>query len=195
MATREQWQLDAFRVAQRRSTPFRPNEAGQLVTSHCRVVSVWLLLVRQASPDYLLNMRERQQVDILDREYQKRYGTRAELNENLMYYLGDNARWSLSWPAASGAIPCYRTSSGFTYHRQSRRWLVTADKLASLAWPVTPSCAEAMGLGACPLPVLDPARGDVLAGNSMHLANVSVAPLLAYCCFGFIEEAPLWRQV
>ena len=70
------------------------------------------------------------------------------------------------------------------------RFLTPTDRLASLGWPMTPSCASAMG--ATPFPSLDPKRAEVMTGNSMHLSCAGIALLLGLTCFGKLDKPPLF---
>lgn len=125
--------------------------------------------------------RELQVVRDLDDRYRREVGESPEHSENLVYYLGDNASWSATWSAKSQKIPTYRRSSGLFYHRQTGKFLTGQDKLASLGWPVTQQVAENM-LTKC-MPSLDPARSHFLAGNAMHLSNVTMVLLLGLSVF------------
>ena len=117
----------------------------------------------------------------LDVAYFQKYGRAAEQDGELVYYLGDRFEWSRTWSAHSGRIPCYRHSCGKYLHRASMQLLTGQEKLCSMGWPITPEVAREMGCAE--LPSLDPQRSHFLAGNSMHVGNMSVILLIALSCF------------
>jgi hypothetical protein len=121
-------------------------------------------------------------VATLDDEYLRRFGTDPADDRDLLYFVGDNPSYSMTWSAVSGRVPTYRRNSGKYVHRQTMTWLTAVDKLASLGWPVTPEVAEAMGVPI--VPVTDNARADVMAGNAMHFTNSAVVLLVGLACFG-----------
>ena len=134
---------------------------------------------------YLLNDREKQLVRQLDMDYFLRWGQDPASDPNLCYFLGDRYEFSRTWSAISRAIPTYRKNTGKFIFRQKMVFLSQKDKLASLGWPVSSECAEAMGTA--PLPALDPARADIMAGNSMHFTCAAVVLLLGLTCFAHKE--------
>ena len=69
-----------------------------------------------------------------------------------------------------------------------RRFLVTADKMSALGFPVSEDCARAMGV--LQVPSLDPRRGAKVLGNSMHFPNATIVLFIALTCFGRDFEAP-----
>ena len=138
---------------------------------------------------YLLNKREQQGIKLVKMIHLKRFGQRAEHNENLFVFLGDNVKTRLTWSGVSNKIPTYRTNSGKFYHLSSNTWLTSREKLASLGFPVTPNTAISMGVPI--MPVTDTRRAATIAGNSFHFGTAAVIQLLALSCF---KGAP-WGNV
>ena len=60
--------------------------------------------------------------------------------------------------------------------------MTSVDKLTALGWPTTSPIADAMM--ATKLPTLDTKRAELMAGNAMHLGNVSLVILCGLVCFG-----------
>ena len=135
-----------------------------------------------ASVEYLMLPREKRVVKELDKKYKKEHGYPAKWNDDLIYYLGDNPAWAATWSAKSGKIPTYRRNSGLYLHRKSMKFLSGQDKMASLGWPVTNEIGSHMGTGKA-VPILDAARAHFLAGNAMHLSNVSLVLLVGLVAF------------
>ena len=130
---------------------------------------------------YTLLPREQKCVLDMDRAYLAKFGSAPELDETLVYYLGDNTSWGYTWSANSHKIPCYRCGGGKHLHRASMQYLTCFDKLTSLGWPTTPELAQAML--STPLPCKDVSRADSVCGNGMHLQNMAVVLLLGLTCF------------
>lgn len=139
---------------------------------------------------YLLNPREQHVVRCLDLDYCKRFKKDPKSDLDLVYFVGDRVEWSRTWSAVSGAIPTYRKNPAKYVFRSEMVFLTQAEKLASLGWPVTVECAEAMGTSV--FPHLDPKRGDLMVGNSMHLSCAGVVLMLGLTCFGKSEQKPLF---
>ena len=139
---------------------------------------------------HLLNQRE--QVKTLDAEYEKRFWRKAVQDPDLVYFLGDNAKFTKAWSATSRAIPTFRTAGGKHWFRRQGRWLVTADKLACLGFPVTEETAACMGVRQLLSsdPVRDGPKGAKFTGNAMHFMNASIILLVALCCFSPACENP-----
>ena len=123
----------------------------------------------------------------LDEKFQRERGCPPTENDDLIYYLGDNPSWAATWSAKSGKIPTYRRSSGLYLHRKSMKFLSGQDKMASLGWPVTSDLASHMGTNKA-VPILDAARAHFLAGNAMHLSNVSLVLLVGLLAFKPTQE-------
>ena len=144
---------------------------------------------------YLLNDRERRELESYRVEYFKRFGTIPEADPNAVFFLGDNTSFSLTWSTVSGKIPTYRRNSGMFWIPSLQRWMVPADKLASLGFPTTLQTSEMLGVDQ-PLPTLDPVRGASITGNSFHFTNCGIVMLLAMTCFGPSDASPRinWDQ-
>ena len=132
---------------------------------------------------YLLNERELAQLEGYKQEYVKRWGGSPENDQDAIFFLGDNVKFSYTWSCTSGAIPTFRRNSGFYWSPHRKRWMVAADKLAALGFPVSQDVANMLQIPQ-PLPLLDPSRGSSVCGNAMHLSNCTVVFLLAITCFG-----------
>lgn len=130
----------------------------------------------------LLNRREQTLVAGLDAAYRDLYHVSPTTNPNLVYFLGDRLEWGKTWSAHSGKLPTFRRNKGFYLLRNGMKIMSPTDKLAALGWPVTQDIARSYGVTV--FPSLDLKRGDLLAGNSMHLGNSSVVLLLGLACFG-----------
>ena len=130
----------------------------------------------------LLTERERHLITQMDIDYRRQFGQEPEQDWELIYFLGDRYEYAKTWSAVSRAIPTYRKNSAKYLHRASLRFLTSQDKLASLGWPVTAGAATDMGVR--PLPSLDPARSDKMAGNSLHLTVAAQVLLVGATCFG-----------
>jgi hypothetical protein len=131
---------------------------------------------------YLLNGREQECIEILDSEYAARFSKDPGENDDLVYFLGDNAAARKVWSAVSGKLPTFRTNNGKYWMRKRKRWLCPREKLAALGWPVTPDVASAMGVPM--VPVRDAKRAESIAGNCMHLSTSTVILFVALSCFG-----------
>ena len=131
---------------------------------------------------YLLNKRERRQHHHLNHKYRKRFGTSPESNDDLVFFLGDNVSYCVTWSAVNNRVPTFRRNGGFYWVPSLNRFLVTADKMSCLGFPVDRESARSMGV--LPLPTLEPTRGASVLGNSMHFLNASIILLIALTCFG-----------
>ena len=132
---------------------------------------------------YLLNQREVATKRELDAAYLERFHEFPSENPDLVYFLGDSAKYC-SWSAVSGKIPTYRLNSatGKFWLPAWNRWLTAKERLVSMSFPVTLEMAEAMRtpvLGAC-----DCKRAADMCGNSMHFVTAAAMQLIALCCFG-----------
>ena len=81
---------------------------------------------------YILNRRERDVVATLNTEFERRYpGKRPHGAHNLIYFLGDNPSWSITWSATSNKIPCLRrnSSTGKLWIPSKNRWLTATERL------------------------------------------------------------------
>lgn len=133
---------------------------------------------------YLLNDRERNAVKSYESAYAERFGCPADSDPDLVLFLGDSGDKWRTWSAASGAIPTFRRNSktGLFWSPYLKRFLVAREKLACLAWPVTPAMSRSMCCGV--IPGQDILRCSALLGNAMHFCTVGVAQLIALSCFG-----------
>ena len=130
---------------------------------------------------YLLNERERKVVSVIKEKYKKRFGRPAVNDKNLLAHLGDNPQTHLNWSAVSGRVPALRMNSGKMYSPHLQRWMCAREKLAMMGFPVEARTAMSMGVPA--LPVTDPQRAALLAGNCMHFGCVLLAEFLGLTCF------------
>ena len=137
----------------------------------------------QRDLSYLLNERELAQLEGYKEEYVKRWGGSPENDQDAIFFLGDNVKFSYTWSCTSGAVRTFRRNSGFYWIPHRKRWMVAADKLAALGFPVSQDVANMLQIPT-PLPLLDPTRGSSVCGNAMHLSNCTVVFLLAITCFG-----------
>lgn len=114
-------------------------------------------------------------------------GTPPKKNKNLVYFLGDNPKWAKTWSAASHKLPTFRRNGGFYYSPATARVMLPTDKLAALGWPTNFQAAR--GMGTKKFPAMDRRRGDLVAGNAMHLGNSTILLLLGLVCFGHQDDA------
>ena len=142
----------------------------------------WWPVQAAKSLAYLLTKRERKQIVLLDRRFRQRFGREPAKDPNLIYYLGDNVSFAVTWSAVSGAIPCFRARGGKYWHRKSRRWLVAVERMAAMGFPVNEDQARVMGVS--PVPSMESTRVGKVLGNSFHYTNAAVVLLCALCCFG-----------
>ena len=143
----------------------------------------WWPVQAAKSLAYLLTKRERKQIVLLDRRFRQRFGREPAKDPNLIYYLGDNVSFAVTWSAVSGAIPCFRARGGKYWHRKSRRWLVAVERMAAMGFPVNEDQARVMGVS--PVPSMESTRvGKVLGNSCFHYTNAAVVLLCALCCFG-----------
>ena len=70
---------------------------------------------------------------------------------------------------------------GFYYQRSTGRVMTSTDKLTALGWPTTKEVASSMRTSV--LGTVDPKRAELMAGNAMHLSNVSIVVLVGMVCF------------
>ncbi|CAE7028680.1 unnamed protein product [Symbiodinium natans] len=142
----------------------------------------------------MLSQAERDQVASYTAKYEARFRRRAADDPDLVFFLGDTARWC-TWSACSRKIPTFRRGSGKFWYPASRRWLVASEKLAALGFPGTAASAAVLGLHV--LPVTDPLRADSVYGNSMHFSNCQLMMLLAVTCFGPVAREPTvdWNRL
>ena len=132
---------------------------------------------------YLLNERELQELQNYTAEYIRRYGSSPDDDPDAVFFLGDNTRFSYTWSCHSNSLPTFRRNSGMFWSPFRKRWMVSADKLAFLSFPVSSGVARILGVPS-PLPVTDVRRGHSVCGNAMNMANCMVVFLLAITCFG-----------
>lgn len=163
MAQMVEVQQEARQLAEKRNIPYRP---------FCSDLS------------YLLNEREQGAVCSYESAYEERFGCPAASDPDLVLFLGDSGGKWKTWSAASGSIPTFRRNSktGLFWSSYLKRFLVACEKLACLAWPVTPAMSRSMCCG--PVPGQDILRCSALLGNAMHFTTVGVAQLIALGCFG-----------
>lgn len=124
----------------------------------------------------LLTQREKQVIKTLNQEYRRRWKRNPQEDQDLVYYLGDNAKRKC-WSAVSGRIPTLRMSGGLTWSVHRKRFLTGREKLGTLGFPVTPSIAKKLKVST--LPVLDVARANSVAGNCMHFTQAAIIQLAA----------------
>lgn len=161
--------LEASDLASRRALIFRPD---------------------QMNMEYLLNQREQETIKILNARYHLKFQKHPWEDEELVYYLGDNASYGNSWSACSGKIPTFRCNSshGLYWMPNKSRWLTARERLTSMGWPCIQSTASSMQL---PLfGAKDTKRASDLVGNAMHWQTASVMQLISLVCFGPSEPLP-----
>ena len=129
----------------------------------------------------LLNEREDFLVEQLDESFRKKFRRDPSRSSQLVYFLGDRFEFGKTWSASSGRLPCFRKNSGIYLHRRSMLIYTGQDKLAALGWPTTSETAAALGCKC--LPSVEPGRSDFLAGNAMHLTNISLVILVTLASF------------
>ena len=130
---------------------------------------------------YLLNDRELRAVAFLDAKYEAEFGGKPHSNPDLVYFLGDNPQWSVSWSAYSGRVPTFRTNDGFYWYPAFKRMMVARDKLSALCMPVCPFFCDQLGTPV--LGIRDPKRASQLAGNCMNFLNITLVQFVALSCF------------
>ena len=137
----------------------------------------------------MLNDRESKVVAQYDAEYRKRYKTDPAGDKDFVYFLGDNPSFSLTWSAHSKKLPCFRRNSGFYLRRSSWTNMTPGEKLTALGWPTLPELSQKM---LCtPLQTLDSKRGELMAGNAMHLGNAAIVLAIGLACFRKVPESEL----
>lgn len=137
----------------------------------------------------MLNDRESKVVAQYDAEYRKRYKTDPAGDKDLVYFLGDNPSFSLTWSAHSKKLPCFRRNSGFYLRRSSWTIMTPGEKLTALGWPTLPELSQKM---LCtPLQTLDSKRGELMAGNAKHLGNAAIVLAIGLACFRKVPESEL----
>ncbi|CAE7437357.1 unnamed protein product [Symbiodinium sp. CCMP2592] len=129
---------------------------------------------------YLLNDREKTNLQKACQVYWERFQRDPWQDPNLAIFLGDNVDYSLCWSAISKRIPAFRLNQGKTFFPFFRRWMCASERLAALGMPVRPEVAE--GMGVPKLPVRDIHRANQLAGNCMMLPTVALVQLVALSC-------------
>ena len=72
-------------------------------------------------------------------------------------------------------------AGGLTWSVRKRRFMTGREKLGMLGFPVTPSTAESLSVRE--LPVADPKRSSMVAGNCMHWSSIGVIQLIALVSF------------
>ena len=156
-------QQEAARIAFRRKIDYKPYETDV---------------------SYILTQREWESLLKCEKEYIERYRRKPGDDPNLVIFLGDDASYSITWSAHSGAIPTYRNNSktGIFWSPHRKRFLTSREKLASMSWPVVEPIAE--GLGTPVFQTLDLVRAADMAGRGMHLISVAINQLVALACFG-----------
>ena len=140
---------------------------------------------------FMLNDRELGVVKQYDSAYRKRYKTDPGNDKELIYFLGDNPSYSLTWSAHSKRIPCFRRNKGFYLKRSSWTIMTPGEKLTALGWPTLPELAKKM---LCtPLQTLDSKRGELMAGNAMHLGNAAIVLAIGLACFRKVPESEIQK--
>ena len=134
-----------------------------------------------------MNERETEESGKFNAEYERRFQKSSITDRNAVFFLGDNTRFSYTWTCTSNALPTFRRQGGKFWIPSLNRWMVGAEKLAALGYPVTEDIASTMGLRH-PLPVADPSRTDSVCGNVFHFTNCGVVLLLALTCFGPVAD-------
>lgn len=137
----------------------------------------------RADLTFLLNSREKAALNDYMNLYEQEYGKPAQSDPDLIVFLGDNPKRWRTWSAKSRTISTFRRNvkSSLFWSPHLKRFMVAREKLAALAWPVTPCMAKAM---CCDMvPARDIFRAADLAGNGMHFTTVAIAQLLALACF------------
>ena len=131
---------------------------------------------------YYLTARELESRNTLDCKYREQFKREPETDGNLVYHLGDNALWTTSWSAVSGALPTFRLGSGSSKYwlPRYRRWLTSREKLVAMGFPVTAETAEAMGTPT--VFATDVKRAADI--NCMHFTTAGIMQLIALSCFG-----------
>ncbi|CAE7663119.1 unnamed protein product [Symbiodinium necroappetens] len=160
IATGTEISLEAQQMARKRGIQWRPE---------------------QTDLGYLLNPREKSVVQEYEKIYRQRTGSSMVANEDMVCFLGDNPRYTLSW-SLHGRLPTYRRNNGLLWIPSRQRKMTGKERLVSLGWPVTAEIASAMQVPM--VPALDVQRAADLAGNSMHFLNTGVQQLIALACFG-----------
>lgn len=80
-----------------------------------------------------------------------------------------------------GEVPTLRMAGGLTWSVKNRRFMTGREKLGMLGFPVTPLTAAALSVRE--LPVADPERCSMVAGNCMHWSSIGVIQLVALVSF------------
>ncbi|CAK8985320.1 Uncharacterized protein SCF082_LOCUS2244 [Durusdinium trenchii] len=129
----------------------------------------------------LLTKRERDCLQEAQAEYSKRFKADPSSDRNLVVYLGDNFSNRKTWSGSSRRLPTFRTGGGITWWCSERRPMTHREKLASLAFLVSPEVALSMGVPE--IPVKDWKRAASVSGNSMNFASVAIAQMIALASF------------
>ena len=153
------------------------------LTFHSIILGDLVHWLTQGSEDcsYLLNKRERKVVKELDAAFRSTFRGEPGESPDLSYFFGDNPAFSKTWSATSGRLPCFRRNGGFYYHRKTGRIMTAVDKLTALGWPTVQEVSDNM-MTTC-VPLLDPKRGELMAGNAMLLGNAGIVLLVGLTCF------------
>ena len=117
----------------------------------------------------------------LDAVCSQRFLPPPALDPDLVYFLGDNVEFAITWSAVSGKVPCFRNNRGLYWIPSLRRWIVTREKLCVAGLPVHEPYAASMGVNV--LPVRDLHRASSLLANSMHFATSTIVQFVALVCF------------
>ena len=190
IASDREVQLEAMALAASRQIVYRPVAWAAFLT----VPVLFLLTLHfrafvfqdHRDLEYLLTRRERDALGVCCYQYFSKYGKRAQEDEDLMVFLGDDPNYSLTWTATSKKVPCFRNNSGLFWVPSRGRWLTVKEKLGCLGMPVDPECSTAMSVPM--LACKDTHRSGTLVGNSMHLSNIALVELVVLVCFGRKED-------
>ncbi|CAE7835498.1 unnamed protein product [Symbiodinium sp. CCMP2592] len=136
----------------------------------------------QSDLTYLLSAREREVVEKLSRKYEEMFGTPAESDRDLVFFLGDSAEWC-TWSATSRKIPTFRRNAG-----SAKYWFPCEKRLTALTFPVRSPVGQAAGLPV--LQAMDVKRASQLAGNAMALQVAGLVQMVALSCFSPVAEVP-----
>ncbi len=136
---------------------------------------------------YLLTPREKTALSSYENAYLEEFGQPAASDPDLVVFLGDNGTSWKTWSAKSRQVPTFRRNakSGLFWICHLQRFMVSREKLAVMAWPVTSHMSRSMCCNV--IPAQDVLRASDLSGNAMHFTTVAIAQLLALGCFGPLD--------
>ena len=81
-----------------------------------------------ASWHYILNRRETRVIETLNQMYWARFRSNPERDGNLIYFLGDNPDFCVTWSAVSRRVPCLRRNIGKLWIPSRGRWMTPAER-------------------------------------------------------------------